>query len=335
MSRYGNRITQVLKRNGGQASAFNTGFFASSGDIIWFLDSDDLLLPTAAEEATHRLRNSDVVNVNWPLRIITEFGSATGDVSPLKGFPDFDLREITLREGPYFDWNHLSPTTGNAWSRGFLDRVFPMPEIPYRTCADEYLFTLAPIYGRVANGGSVQGCYRAHSSNHGWGRALDDNKVKSDLARLEFSFKVLAQHLAQQGLVAAPQEWRDRNFNYLWMTRLLSARHHIRRLVPPGHSFVLIDGGEWGNEPVAERIAIRLLENNGEFWGPPPDDEQAIREIKRRRNEGCSLIALWWTQYWWIQTYRGLMDHMQSHCLITGYNGLIMFQFMKGTREQL
>src|SRR5215813_6060987 len=46
---YGPRIIPVLKENGGQASAFNAGFRVSRGAVVFFLDSDDLLIPTAVE----------------------------------------------------------------------------------------------------------------------------------------------------------------------------------------------------------------------------------------------------------------------------------------------
>ena len=49
IARYGDRIRPILKPNGGQASAMNAGVAASTGDIIFFLDSDDMLLPEAAE----------------------------------------------------------------------------------------------------------------------------------------------------------------------------------------------------------------------------------------------------------------------------------------------
>src|SRR2546428_10583836 len=48
---YGDRIIPVLKQNGGQNSALNAGFSSSRGDVILFLDSDDVLLPTAVEAA--------------------------------------------------------------------------------------------------------------------------------------------------------------------------------------------------------------------------------------------------------------------------------------------
>src|SRR6478735_6102551 len=44
---YGSRVTPIFKSNGGQASALNAGAAASRGDIVLFLDADDVLLPSA------------------------------------------------------------------------------------------------------------------------------------------------------------------------------------------------------------------------------------------------------------------------------------------------
>src|SRR5215467_9749990 len=42
---FGKAIVCVFKTNEGQSSAFNMGFAKSSGDIVCFLDADDLFLP--------------------------------------------------------------------------------------------------------------------------------------------------------------------------------------------------------------------------------------------------------------------------------------------------
>src|SRR5437870_10165188 len=48
---YGNRVVPMFKTNGGQTSALNAGFARSTGDVVLFLDADDVLLPTAVEKA--------------------------------------------------------------------------------------------------------------------------------------------------------------------------------------------------------------------------------------------------------------------------------------------
>jgi glycosyltransferase involved in cell wall biosynthesis len=42
---YRNQIIPVLKNNGGQGSAFNVGFKICHGEVICFLDSDDIFYP--------------------------------------------------------------------------------------------------------------------------------------------------------------------------------------------------------------------------------------------------------------------------------------------------
>ncbi|MEO0406181.1 MAG: glycosyltransferase [Cyanobacteria bacterium P01_A01_bin.135] len=54
IEQYGDRIVTVFKDNGGQPSAFNAGFANSTGDIICFLDSDDVF-------ETHKI--AEIVNV--------------------------------------------------------------------------------------------------------------------------------------------------------------------------------------------------------------------------------------------------------------------------------
>src|SRR6201988_707109 len=44
LAKYAGRVIAVQKENGGQPTAFNAGFAASKGDIICFLDADDLFL---------------------------------------------------------------------------------------------------------------------------------------------------------------------------------------------------------------------------------------------------------------------------------------------------
>src|SRR3954451_10156846 len=65
--RYRDRLHAVLKDNGGQASAFNAGARAARGDVVLFLDADDVLLPTAAGAAAGALAKGDAAQVHWSM----------------------------------------------------------------------------------------------------------------------------------------------------------------------------------------------------------------------------------------------------------------------------
>src|ERR687897_1735676 len=113
---YGDRIVPVFKENGGQASAFNAGFLASRGEVIFFLDGDDRFFPTTVEAAMG-VSGSGIAKVHWPLRVIDEHGEDTGQVHPSGELQEGDCRKDVIRDGPYT--YVAAPTTGNAWARAF------------------------------------------------------------------------------------------------------------------------------------------------------------------------------------------------------------------------
>ena len=162
---YGERIIPVLKSHGGQASAFNAGVRVSRGQVVCFLDSDDVLLPTAIQQAVEALEDPRVSRVHWPLWAIDAHGRKTGVVVPSgQVLAEGDLRDVVLQKGPVgYTW---SPTTGNAWARRFIERVFPMPEQEWVTCADTYLALVAPFEGLLRKLPTPQALYRDHGSNN-------------------------------------------------------------------------------------------------------------------------------------------------------------------------
>jgi len=58
---YSDCILPILKENGGQATAFNAGFLASRGEIICFLDSDDIFLPHKVAEVVRIFRSHPAI----------------------------------------------------------------------------------------------------------------------------------------------------------------------------------------------------------------------------------------------------------------------------------
>src|SRR5690349_12954188 len=89
---FGNRIRLVLKDNGGETSAVNAGFYASRGDIVMFLDSDDVLDPGAAE-AVAAAWHPNAAKVQFRLVEIDSRGRKRSNGFPV--YPrDFSARTI-------------------------------------------------------------------------------------------------------------------------------------------------------------------------------------------------------------------------------------------------
>ena len=74
-SSYEDRVTLVLKENGGQASALNAGIEHCEGDIVIFLDADDTLQPEAAARvAAAFAADPNVAKVQFRMEVIDAGG---------------------------------------------------------------------------------------------------------------------------------------------------------------------------------------------------------------------------------------------------------------------
>jgi len=311
ISRYAGRVIPVLKKNGGQGSAFNEGFAASKGETVIFLDADDMLLPHAVEHAVDALRDAEVVKVHWQLRVIDQAGRDTGQLRPGGTLPSGDLREAAFRLGPT---NHLSPpTSGNAWARRFLERVLPVPENVYRTCADTYLFELAPFFGLIKTIPSPQSAYRRHGQNLFSTKPLEA-KLKHGLLFYENYANVLVEYCQARGHIVDLSVWRRRS----WWHRLDLAIHAIEELPHEHRTMILIDDATWDEGPVAGRARLPFLERDGKYWGNPPNDETAVRELERMRSSGAALLVIAWPAFWWMQYYTAFVRYLRCNfsCLI-------------------
>ena len=159
---YGERIKALFKANGGQPSAANFAFPQTSGDLIFFLDSDDMLLPEAAEVAV-KAWYPGVSKVQCATIVIDAEGELTGSMYPnnfdINYAPKLIKRRL-LQTGIY----PTASTTGNMWSRELCDRVFPLPEGELDG-VDSYLIVAAPLYGDVVTLSVPLAKFRIHGNN--------------------------------------------------------------------------------------------------------------------------------------------------------------------------
>jgi glycosyltransferase involved in cell wall biosynthesis len=311
ISSYGNQVIPVMKENGGQTSAFNAGFFASRGKVVCFLDADDTLLPTALARAMDLFLKPDVIKVHWPLRLVDVDGHGRGEVMPDRALSEGNLRDLVVRDGP--DACSFPPTTGNAWRRTFLERVFPLPEIEKAygigsASADAYLSTVASLFGIVKAIHQPQGQYRIHGKNDFAGTPFDERVVRHAVI-FDHLCAALRGYCRNMGIDVDPEVWRASS----WWVRLRRSLEEIEMLVPVGDVFVLVDEEQWGADPiVAGRRRVPFLEQGGRYWGPPPDDETAIRELDRLRDAGASHIVVAWPAFWWLDHYAGFRRHLRT-----------------------
>ncbi len=166
---YGDRIRPVFKANGGQVSALNAGFARSRGDVVIFLDADDVLAPDIARQVSEAFGSTpEVAKVQYRMEVIDAQGARTGILKPAHHLPmrSGDLRRQVLTFPFDMTW---AATSGNAFARRALEQIFPIPESEQaygQVGADWYLVHLAPLFGWVISLDTVGAGYRVHDGNN-------------------------------------------------------------------------------------------------------------------------------------------------------------------------
>ena len=231
ISSYSDRVSAVLKRNGGQASAVNAGFRASHGSIVIFLDADDVLMPKAVEEVV-RAWHPGVAKLQFVLAHIDAQGRSLGAIAPYlpAQMPDGDLRASILDAGGYVG----VPMSGNAFARSVLDRFMPLPESPWIQAADAPLAIIAPFLGDVVSIRKTLGGYRIHDSNLGMlGNELDARKLRVKII-IDLEREWALAEFARSAGFTIPRDWAAREPAHL-KYRLASLR------VDPNHHPLIDD----------------------------------------------------------------------------------------------
>ncbi|WP_051321277.1 glycosyltransferase family 2 protein [Chrysiogenes arsenatis] len=159
------RIRPVFKLNGGQASAFNAGYAASNGDIICFLDSDDLFMPNKLAKLVecHEAGNSFV---HTDHQSIDTQGSPCTDTIKRYRYDGYNL----------FLVYYLSKYPGNVTStlsltRALAEKIFPLPhEQDWRIQADDAIVFQAAMMTRSTFFDQKLTRYRIHHANGHYGK---------------------------------------------------------------------------------------------------------------------------------------------------------------------
>lgn len=195
---YGDRVRVVLKANGGQGSAFNAGFAVSTGSVVLFLDSDDSLMPDAAERVMAVWR-PELVKVHFRLRDMAEDGTPLKTCTPRLGepLPVGDMAPAVVNHGFYTS----PPTSGNAFSRKVLAALLPLDEKVWRTAADAPLIYLSPFEGEIEAIQEALGNYRRHEGSASVRRSPNVDSLLERVERASVSRSQIAIAAERRGLV--------------------------------------------------------------------------------------------------------------------------------------
>jgi len=209
IGRYADRVTTIYQENAGQAAACTAGFARARGEVVIFLDSDDLLDRSMPGEIA-KVWRPGVSKVQFQMKSIDEFGDDLGTV-----FPQYyrcpsaeDIRRWVLRTSAY----PTPPGSGNAYSRDLLAQVFPLDGLS--TIADSYFLAAAPFLGDVVTVPKPLVSYRVHGRNDGAFSKLDVQRFAREVARGMQRF-AYAQRIATRAGFNLPDAARERSLGML------------------------------------------------------------------------------------------------------------------------
>ncbi|GIG53428.1 glycosyltransferase family 2 protein [Demequina activiva] len=161
---FGSRITAIFQDNSGPRVACNAGYEASTGDVVIFLDSDDMVEPSIARELAAVWREG-ISKVQFPMIRVDRDGEPTGGV-----YPDLDpapspeqVRTWMRATGAY----PTPPGSGNAYAREFLARLFPVGD-RCGDATDSSTLAAAPFLGDVVTLTTPLVRYREHGANRSY-----------------------------------------------------------------------------------------------------------------------------------------------------------------------
>lgn len=162
--RFGDRIHLIQQPNAGPRVTCNTGFAASSGDWVIFLDSDDLVEPEVAVAIQEHDREG-LSKIQFQMQRVDADDKPVG-----RAFPEYrvvptpdQVREWMRTTASY----PTPPGSGNAYTRAFLEQLFPLGD-EAGDATDSATLAAAPFYGDVLTVPSPLMKYRVHGANRSY-----------------------------------------------------------------------------------------------------------------------------------------------------------------------
>lgn len=184
------RIKIVLKPNGGQMSAFNAGFEACCGDLICFLDSDDVFHSGYLKKTLSFYR--DHPDCDFAFCGYEKFDLVNETVIPYPNRPDLGITVVQVNEKRTFIGG---PTSTLSMKRTLAQKILPYPYADeWRSRADDVLIFGSSLVGaHKFSNTEILVRYRVHQENAWYGKSFSaTTRLKRELAinRLFAHFRI-------------------------------------------------------------------------------------------------------------------------------------------------
>ncbi|QVL50332.1 MAG: glycosyltransferase [Thiocapsa sp.] len=274
-------VKLVQVEHQGQIAASTEGFRQSHGDFVIFLDADDILLPGAVDAFCKAFcSRENVVKVQGYMAVIDREGYSKGhripDVLPASG----DYLALALRHGllPL----SIAYTSGNAWSRSFLEEVFPLPSSGW---FDDYLHDLAPLYGWIESLSETVVQYRVHGKNYWYGsRALTRSAMRAHVETVNRGLDFLVEHMRKRGMPTRALQWRERKRSWGGVVVEFIVNRSIGRgRCIPWSVFILAPFGR-GQEIFLKKLLLSSL--LAIIWIMPTTPSMALAKLLLKKKGG-------------------------------------------------
>jgi len=179
LKKFGQEIFYIRQQHRGIASARNAGISRAKGEIITFLDSDDLWYEERLLKVVERfIENPCAALVYHPIELIDiggktikkNFYAAFGYEAGLSGWVGNEMASGKIFSGG----------SSFAFRKDIIDKVSPLPE-DIRRGIDYYMTVTSSCYGPAEYIPQILGKYRLHESNVTLFAGVDDRRTLTEI----------------------------------------------------------------------------------------------------------------------------------------------------------
>ncbi|HEV8485822.1 MAG TPA: class I SAM-dependent methyltransferase [Blastocatellia bacterium] len=116
--------------------------------------------------------------------------------------------------------------------------------------------------------------------------------------------------------------------------RMRLAIREIRGLISHGEKIILVDQNQWRADDEFVCQSIPFVERDGQYWGPPLDDTDAIREFERMRQLAARFIVFGWPAFWWLDHYSKFARYLRERFQCVLENDRLIAFDVRSYREE-